>query len=76
MAKNYGINIFKKALAQLAEKESKLFQETGEGFKHGSDDCIQEAKYLRLLSTAQKERKILAEPSYDPDVHGTIDNIK
>jgi len=73
MATNYGIGFCKKVLSTLNAKENKIFKEKGHGFDCWGPEFQAELKYKRLLKKFERERDLGLSPSYNPDIHGCLE---
>lgn len=73
MARNYGIGFCRKGIEVLEGAEEKLFNTVGHGFDKFSQENVQLMKYRRMLVQFTRERDAGLAPSYDPHIHGSLD---
>lgn len=72
MAKNYGIGFCQEGIRTLEAAEERLFAEQGHGFDRFSQEYLQLLKYKRMLKKFTAEKEAGLKPSYNPDVHGSL----
>lgn len=73
MARNYGIGFCRKGIQILEAAEERLFDTVGHGFDKFSRENVQLMRYRRLLERFTRERETGLSPSYNPDIHGSLD---
>jgi hypothetical protein len=73
MARNYGISFCRKGINVLEAIEEELFATVGHGFDKFSRQNMQLLEYRRMLVKFTRERDAGLAPSYDPHVHGSLD---
>lgn len=73
MAKNYGIHFCREGIRILEAEEDRLFETTGFGFDRFSQEYLQLLTYRRLLKKFTQEREAGLQPTYDPAVHGSLE---
>ena len=72
MAKNYGIGFCIDGIRTLETAEERIFAETSHGFDRFSQEYLQLLNYKRMLKKFTAEKEAGLQPSYDPAVHGSL----
>lgn len=73
VARNYGIRFCREGIRILEDEEDRLFDQFGHGFDRFSEEYLQLLKYRRMLTKFTQERDSGFQPSYDPAVHGSLE---
>jgi hypothetical protein len=73
MARNYGIGFCRKGIELLEAAEEEMFDTVEHGYDKFSQANMQLMKYRRMLAQFTKEREAGLSPSYNPDIHGSLD---
>lgn len=73
MPANYGITFCKTVLKRLREIEDEMFEKQNCGFVMGSQEYHTEIRMKRYLKRFQKEKELGLTPSYNPEIHGCLE---